>query len=66
VLHWNVTDAQSVFLEGVGDIQSAGSLNISPQSTTTYRIAATGKGLKEPDYLQLRSLIHRHRQYRHH
>jgi len=44
-LSWNVRDATTVFIDqGIGTVVPAGSVSVTPQSTTTYRLSATGPG----------------------
>jgi len=43
-LSWNVTGASDVEIDnGVGPVESTGSTNVAPASTTTYTLTATGK-----------------------
>jgi peptidoglycan-associated lipoprotein len=39
-----VENADSVSIAGIGTVQSSGSRSVSPASTTTYRLTATGPG----------------------
>jgi peptidoglycan-associated lipoprotein len=43
-LSWAVENADSVSIAGIGTVQSSGSRSVSPASTTTYRLTATGPG----------------------
>ncbi len=43
-LTWAVENADSVSISGIGTVQSSGSRSVSPASTTTYRLTATGPG----------------------
>jgi DNA-binding beta-propeller fold protein YncE len=44
-LSWSVTDAVNVTIDhGVGTVAAAGSVNVTPSTTTTYRLTATGAG----------------------
>lgn len=43
-LTWAVENADSVSIAGIGTVQSSGSRSVSPASTTTYRLTATGPG----------------------
>ena len=45
VLHWATSNATQVSIDnGVGAVQSVGSTQVSPGSTTTYTLTATGPG----------------------
>ncbi len=44
-LRWGVDNADSVSISGgIGSVQTSGSRAVSPDSTTTYRLTATGAG----------------------
>lgn len=43
-LRWSVENADSVSISGIGSVQSSGSRSVSPDSTTTYTLSATGAG----------------------
>jgi len=43
-LIWHSENAQSVQLEGVGNVEPNGSMTMTPQQTTTYRLVARGDG----------------------
>ena len=44
-LSWDSTEALSCFIEpGIGDVETSGSIILSPIETTTYTITATGQG----------------------
>ena len=43
-LTWAVEDADSVSIAGIGTVQSSGSRSVTPATTTTYRLTATGAG----------------------
>lgn len=43
-LSWAVENADSVNISGIGAVQSTGNRSVSPSSTTTYRLTATGPG----------------------
>jgi len=44
-LAWNVTNATSVTISGVGSgLNAAGTATVSPTTTTTYNLTATGQG----------------------
>ena len=42
VLSWNVVDATSVTIDGIGPVSAQGKKTVSPQQTTTYAITALG------------------------
>jgi RHS repeat-associated protein len=45
VLRWKITGAETVSIDnGIGDVDSNGSITVSPTETTTYAITATGPG----------------------
>ena len=41
-LRWSVTDATSITIEPLGQVQSNGSRQVFPSNTTTYRLVASG------------------------
>jgi len=43
VLKWNTKNAESITLEGVGDLAASGQKNVQPDKTTTYTIVAKSK-----------------------
>jgi len=43
-LSWKTQNATSINIDGVGPVQSSGSMNIKPQNSTTYRLTAKGDG----------------------
>ncbi len=44
-LSWNVSNATAVFMDqGIGTVPALGSVEVSPQVTTTYKLTATGGG----------------------
>jgi phospholipase C len=43
-LTWKTTNATTVSIQGIGDVDASGSKAVSPESTTTYSITATGPG----------------------
>jgi peptidoglycan-associated lipoprotein len=43
-LAWAVENADSISISGIGTVQSSGNRSVSPASTTTYRLTATGPG----------------------
>lgn len=43
-LRWAVENADSVSISGLGTVQASGSRSVSPASTTTYELTATGPG----------------------
>jgi|SRR5215471_5411446 len=43
-LTWHTTHAQSVTISGLGAVQLSGSQSVTPSSTTTYQLTATGEG----------------------
>lgn len=44
VLTWQTANASSVNIEGIGPVQGSGSQTITPESSTTYTLTATGPG----------------------
>jgi peptidoglycan-associated lipoprotein len=44
VLNWTTTDATSVAIDGIGDVPTSGTKNVSPSQTTTYHLTANGDG----------------------
>jgi peptidoglycan-associated lipoprotein len=43
-LTWSTQDATDVNIDGVGNVQPSGSQKVSPNTSTTYRLTATGPG----------------------
>lgn len=43
-LNWNTQNATAVTIEGIGTVSASGSQKITPQSSTTYHLTATGDG----------------------
>lgn len=43
-LAWAVENAESVSISNLGSVQATGNRSVSPTSTTTYRLTATGPG----------------------
>lgn len=43
-LTWNTQNATAVTIEGIGAVSASGSQKITPQSSTTYHLTATGEG----------------------
>lgn len=43
-LSWNTQNATAVTIEGIGTVSASGSQKITPQSSTTYHLVATGDG----------------------
>ena len=43
-LSWNVANANSVSIDGVGAVATTGSMQVNPKATTTYSLHATGAG----------------------
>lgn len=43
-LTWNTQNATEVTIEGIGAVSGSGSQKITPQSSTTYHLTATGDG----------------------
>jgi peptidoglycan-associated lipoprotein len=44
VVTWSTQDATSVNIDGIGSVQPNGSQAVSPTTSTTYRLTATGPG----------------------
>jgi peptidoglycan-associated lipoprotein len=44
VLTWKTTDATSVSLEGIGDVQTSGTKTVTPTASTNYHLLARGEG----------------------
>jgi peptidoglycan-associated lipoprotein len=43
-LVWQTTNANSITIEGIGDLPASGSRTITPDSSSTYTLIATGAG----------------------
>ena len=43
-LNWNTQNATQVTIEGIGTVSASGSQKMTPQSSTTYHLTATGDG----------------------
>ena len=43
ILRWDVSGANNVILEGIGDVSLQGSMAVMPNKTTTYTLTAVGK-----------------------
>jgi peptidoglycan-associated lipoprotein len=43
-LSWHTTDANSVSIDGIGDVPSTGVKTVTPAQTTTYHLVARGDG----------------------
>ena len=43
-LSWRTTDANSVSIDGIGDVPSSGVRTVTPQTSTSYHIVARGDG----------------------
>ena len=43
-LSWNTTNANSVRIDGIGDVPSSGKRTVTPTESTTYRVVAHGDG----------------------
>ncbi len=43
-LRWAVENADTVTISGLGTVQASGSRSVNPDTTTTYRLTATGRG----------------------
>jgi peptidoglycan-associated lipoprotein len=43
-LTWSTQDATNVDIDGVGNVQPSGSKSVSPSTSTTYRLTASGPG----------------------
>jgi peptidoglycan-associated lipoprotein len=46
-LTWRTSNANSITIQGIGTVQASGSQTITPTSSTTYTLTATGAGGKE-------------------
>ncbi len=44
VLSWRTTDANSVSIDGIGDVPTSGVKNVNPSSSTSYHLVARGDG----------------------
>jgi peptidoglycan-associated lipoprotein len=44
VLSWRTTDATGVTIEGIGDVPSSGVRTVTPATSTSYHLVATGPG----------------------
>ena len=44
VLTWHTTDANSVSIDGIGDVPSSGVKSVTPTASTTYHLVAKGDG----------------------
>jgi peptidoglycan-associated lipoprotein len=44
VLSWRTTDANSISIEGIGDVPSAGVKTVTPTESTSYHLVARGEG----------------------
>ena len=44
VLSWRTTDANSVSIDGIGDVPSAGVKTVTPTESTSYHLVARGEG----------------------
>jgi peptidoglycan-associated lipoprotein len=44
VLTWHTSDATSVSIDGIGQVESAGTMTETPTQSTDYRLVATGPG----------------------
>src|SRR6266568_6701641 len=43
-LTWKTTDATSVSIEGLGDVQTSGTKTVTPTASTSYHLTARGEG----------------------
>lgn len=43
-LTWKTTDATSVSIEGIGDVQTSGTKTVTPTTSTNYHLVAKGEG----------------------
>jgi peptidoglycan-associated lipoprotein len=43
-LTWSTQDATDINIDGIGNVQPTGSQKVSPNTSTTYRLTATGPG----------------------
>ena len=44
VLSWRTTDATTVSIDGIGDVPSSGVKTVTPATSTSYHLVATGSG----------------------
>jgi peptidoglycan-associated lipoprotein len=44
VLTWRTTDAASVTIDGIGDVPTSGVKTVTPTTSTSYHLVATGEG----------------------
>jgi peptidoglycan-associated lipoprotein len=44
VLSWRTTDATTISIDGIGDVPSSGVKNVTPQTSTSFHLVATGSG----------------------
>lgn len=44
VLTWHTTDATKVSIDGIGQVETAGTQSVTPTQSTTYHLVATGPG----------------------
>ncbi len=44
VLTWRTTDANSVSIDGIGDVPTSGVKNVTPSASTSYHLVARGDG----------------------
>lgn len=44
VLTWQTTNATNVSIDGIGQVETAGTKTVTPNQTTTYHLVATGQG----------------------
>jgi peptidoglycan-associated lipoprotein len=44
VLSWRTTDANSISIEGIGDVPSSGVKTVTPTESTSYHLVARGEG----------------------
>ena len=44
VLSWRTTDANSISIDGIGDVPSAGVKTVTPTESTSYHLVARGEG----------------------
>lgn len=52
-LAWKTTNASKVTISGIGSVQSTGSLQLTPPSTITYVLTATGSGGTKQSSIQI-------------
>jgi peptidoglycan-associated lipoprotein len=43
-LSWRTTNASSIWIDGIGEVPSAGVKTVTPPASTTYRLVARGEG----------------------